>query len=318
LIYAEDGILMASSLVFVVLLAAMTFIVSQLCFYAHDMSTARKRVRRRVDLLPFGRRASNRVNAAAAVVLLGAPSRLAATTLQGDELELARWLEPLHISLDLAPRLFLAVRLSAGVFLATALVLLDYRYAGVRAMPSLVGVGLLGAGLGWYLPHVAMGRLALSRRRSIARGLPDAIELLVIAVEAGLSLEDGMNRIVVELRGPQPAMAAELALTSADLKILPSRDNALQRLAERVNLPSVRSVVVTLSQTLRYGTPLAQALRVIAAELRNDALVKLEEQTNRMPVLLTIPMILFILPSLFLVMGGPAFLKVLDVVGGMK
>ena len=107
-------------------------------------------------------------------------------------------------------------------------------------------------------------------------------------------------------------MAEELELTGADLKILPNRDEALRRLADRVNLPSVNSVVTTLSQTLKYGTPLAQALRVVATELRNDGLLKLEEQANRMPVLLTIPMILFILPSLFLIIGGPAFLRVLD------
>jgi tight adherence protein C len=135
---------------------------------------------------------------------------------------------------------------------------------------------------------------------------------LVISVEAGLALEDAINRIVGELRRSQPAMAEELALTGADLRILPSRDDALRRLAERVKLPSVHSVVITLSQTLKYGTPLAHALRVVAAELRNDELLKLEEQANRMPVLLTVPMIVFILPSIFLMIGGPAFLKVLD------
>ena len=193
-----------------------------------------------------------------------------------------------------------------------ALLLLGYRYAGMGAMWSLVGVASVGAALGWSIPSFALGRLALNRRRAIARGLADAIELLVIAVEAGLSLEDAMHRIVVELRRSRPAIADELAITSADLKILPSRDEALRRLAERVDLPSVHSVVTTLSQTLKYGTPLAQALRVVAEELRNDGLLKLEEQANRMPVLLTVPMILFILPSLFLIIGGPAFLKVLD------
>ncbi len=107
-------------------------------------------------------------------------------------------------------------------------------------------------------------------------------------------------------------MAEELAVTGADLKMLPNSDAALRRLADRVDLPSIRSVVITLSQTLRYGTPLAQALRVVAAELRNDGLRKLEEQANRMPVLLTVPMILFILPSIFMIIGGPAFLKVMD------
>ena len=187
-----------------------------------------------------------------------------------------------------------------------------YRFANLRATPNLVGLGSLGAVFGWSLPHLVIDRLALHRRRSVAQGLADAIELLVISVEAGLSLEDAINRIIGELRHSQPAMADELALTGADLKILPSRDEALRRLAARVNLPSVQSVVVTLSQTLKYGTPLAQALRVVATELRNDDLLKLEEQANRLPVLLTIPMIAFILPSIFLVIGGPAFLKIMD------
>jgi tight adherence protein C len=122
-----------------------------------------------------------------------------------------------------------------------------------------------------------------------------------------------MNRIVIELQASQPVVAQELAVTSADLKMLPNRDDALRRLADRLDMPSVNSIVTTLAQTLKYGTPLAQALRVVASELRNDALLRLEEQAGRMPVLLTIPMILFILPSLFLVIGGPAFLRVLDV-----
>lgn len=134
----------------------------------------------------------------------------------------------------------------------------------------------------------------------------------MISVEAGLSLEDSISRIIPELQRAQPAMAEELAVTGADLRMLPNSDAALRRMADRVDLPSIRSVVITLSQTLKYGTPLAQALRVVAAELRNDGLRKLEEQANRMPVLLTVPMILFILPSIFMIIGGPAFLTVMD------
>jgi tight adherence protein C len=129
---------------------------------------------------------------------------------------------------------------------------------------------------------------------------------------AGLALEDAIDRIVPELRRSQPIVAEELALTSADLKILPSRDVALKRLADRIALTSVHSVVTTLSQTLRYGTPLAQAMRVVASELRNEGLATLEERANRMPVLLTVPMIVFILPSIFLIIGGPAALKIID------
>ena len=268
-------------------------------------------LRQRVDLLGLNVRVSD----------LGSPSdrrqarprrRAASQALSSNDLELARRLQPFHIPAALAPHLFLLVRLSASVVLGMALLLLGYSYGGMGANWSMVGIASGGAALGWSIPSFALGRLALNRRRAIARGLADAIELLVIAVEAGLSMEDAMHRIVVELRRSRPAIADELAITSADLRILPSRDEALRRFAERVDLPSVHSVVTTLSQTLKYGTPLAQALRVVAEELRNDGLLKLEEQANRMPVLLTVSMILFILPSLFLIIGGPAFLKILD------
>jgi tight adherence protein C len=306
------------SAIFLIGLGAMGFVVAALCLFGYDVSTAREVLRQRVDRLGLTGRASDlrsqsdRRQARREGREAWSRRRSASPALLGNDLELARRLEPFRIPAALVPQLFLLARLSASVVLGMALLLLGYRYAGMGATWSMLGVASLGVALGWSIPPFAVGRLALSRRRAIARGLADAIELLVIAVEAGLSLEDAMHRIVVELRRSQPAMADELALTSADLKILPSRDEALHRLAERVDLPSVHSVVTTLSQTLKYGTPLAQALRVVAEELRNDGLLKLEEQANRMPVLLTVPMILFILPSLFLIIGGPAFLKVLD------
>ncbi len=305
--------MLGSSAAFLIGLAATTVAIAGLCFLAYQASATRERLGHRVDRLALARRRPARVSGRRGTRASGALGRLTGTALHDDELEFARRLKPLHIPVTLARRLFLVLRLVVGLVLATALVLLGYRHANLGVMPGLVGLGSLGAAAGWSLPHLVADRLALHRRRSVARGLADAIELLVISVEAGLSLEDAINRIVGELRRSQPAMAEELVLTGADLKILPSRDEALRRLAERVNLPSVHSVVVTLSQTLKYGTPLARALRIVAAELRTDELLKLEEQANRIPVLLTIPMIVFILPSIFLIIGGPAFLKVLDV-----
>jgi tight adherence protein C len=293
-------------------LAATTVVVVGLCLIAYQASAARARLGHRVARLALSRLPA-RVSGGRNLRDSGALGQAPGTALRGDELEFARRLEPLHIPARFARRLFLVLRLAIGLVLATALVLLAYYYANVSAMPNLIGLGSAGAAVGWSLPHLVADRLARQRRRSVARGLTDAIELLVISVEAGLSLEEAINRIVIELRRSQPAMAEELALTAADLRILPSRDDALRRLAERVNLPSVHSVVVTLSQTLKYGTPLAQALRIVAADLRNDELLKLEEQANRMPVLLTVPMIVFILPSIFMIIGGPAFLKILDV-----
>jgi tight adherence protein C len=145
--------------------------------------------------------------------------------------------------------------------------------------------------------------------------MPEALDLLVVCVDAGLSLEDSLARVVSELRRTRPALTDELALTSADLQILPSRDEAFARMADRVDLPSVRSVVATLAQTLRYGTPLAQGLRVIAAEMRNDALVQLEERANQLPALMTVPMMAFIMPTIILIIGGPAALRLMDVLG---
>ncbi len=308
----------ASSLAFLTFLAAMTFIVGELCYFAYEISRARQRLRHRVDLFSGDPRAPERARGSHGGGFSSDPGQLTTPALHGDEIEFARHLKRLHIPAALAPWLYVVLRLLVGAVLSITVVLLGYRYFDGRAMLSLIGLGLLGAALGWSIPHLATTRLAAHRRRSIARALPEAIELLVIGVEAGLSLEDAVSRIVVELRDSQPIMASELALTSADLKILPSRDDALRRLAERVDLPSVHAMVTTLSQTLKYGTPLAQALHAVAAELRNDALITLEKQANRSPVLLPIPMILFILPSLFLIIGGPAFLKVLDVVTRMR
>jgi tight adherence protein C len=183
-------------------------------------------------------------------------------------------------------------------------------FSNSRALPLLIACTL--GGLGWYLPRVILRRMVRKHARAAAAGLPDALELLVVCVEAGLSLEDGIDRIVGELKRTQPALAAELTLTSADLKILPSRDQALEGLATRLDIPIVQSVVSTLSQTFRYGTPLAQAMRVAAAEVRAQAIIDLEERASRLPAIMTVPMMLFIMPTIFLIVGGPAVLHLLD------
>jgi tight adherence protein C len=166
--------------------------------------------------------------------------------------------------------------------------------------------------IGWFLPKLALGYMVKQRTKVVRSGLPDALELLVVCAEAGMSLEDGLGRVVEELQASQPALADELGLTLADLRILPSREQALLNFAERVNVPTVRTVVGTLAQTLRYGTPLAQALRVVAAEMRNEFLFEMEERANRLPAYMTVPVMLFLMPTIFLIVGGPAALKLLD------
>jgi tight adherence protein C len=183
--------------------------------------------------------------------------------------------------------------------------------SGAGGLLPFVGMAV-AAIVGWLAPIIMIRRGIKKRMKIVSSGLPDALELLVVCVEAGLSLEDGLDRVVDELARSQPALTEELALTSADLKILPSRDQALANFAARVDIPTVRSVITTLSQTLRYGTPLAQSLRVVAAEMRSDSLIKLEEQANKLPALLTLPVIVFLMPTIFLIVGGPAALRLID------
>jgi tight adherence protein C len=170
-----------------------------------------------------------------------------------------------------------------------------------------------GGALGWCLPAFAAQRAATHRSAAIVAGLPDALELLVICADAGLALGDGIDRIIKQLERTRPELAEELTSTAADLKVLPSQDLALARLAARVDAPIVQSVVTTLSQTMRYGTPFAKAIRVMATEMRNDSLVRLEERANSMPALLTISMVVFTLPTVLLIVCGPAALHLWDV-----
>ena len=293
--------------------AALTFIVAGASFLGWNVVVARERVSHRVDALCPIRTMPAATGGRIWVRPSAPPAWLSDRALpQATELEIIRRLAGLRVPAEHAVAVFFTFRLVFAFVLILLPSFLSYRYGPGSVLLRTIGVGVVGGCLAWFLPQFIVGRLVRRRMQSIERGLADAIELLCISVEAGLALEDAIDRVVPELWRSQPTMAEELALTSADLKILPSRDAALRRLSARVAVPSVHSVVTTLSQTLRYGTPLAQALRVVASELRSNSLINLEERANKMPVLLTIPMILFILPSVFLIIGGPTALKLID------
>lgn len=218
----------------------------------------------------------------------------------------SRWL----IKWKVAPPRAFALYSIAKPVLAILFAVFTLAFAGLRPTALLFA---MGAGVaGWLTPFVIGRSLASDRTRLVVEGLPEAIELMVVCVDAGLALEDTLDRVIAELAHTRPVLVDELSITSADLKLLPNRDQALFGLAKRIDAPSVRSMVMTLSQTMRYGTPLAQALRTVASELRNDSIFRLEERANSLPTLLTIPMMIFIMPTIFLVIGGPAALRLLD------
>lgn len=180
--------------------------------------------------------------------------------------------------------------------------------SGMIRLTCVVAAAFSGA----YTPVFILRRLIKRRQGHIRRQLPDGLDLLVICAEAGLSLDAAFNRVARDLGPAAPHLADEFGLTAVELGFLPNRRQALQNLARRTDLPAIRGVVNTLVQTERYGTPLASALRVLAAEFREERMLRAEEKAARLPAILTVPMILFILPTLFVVLIGPAIVRVID------
>jgi tight adherence protein C len=214
-------------------------------------------------------------------------------------------------------RLFIAVKATLGIGL-TVLLWLVLSVAGYIPGKFLYQAlaFIAPALIGWRLPDMLIGRLAKRRRRRLAEGVPDALDLLVICVEAGLGLEQSLDRVSRDIAVANPVIAQALGNAVAEMRVLPQMRDALDNLAKNTGLPAIKSVVTTLIQGIQYGTPLSQSLRILSAEMRAKNLIALEERAARLPVLLMIPVILFILPSLFLVIGGPVAIQVIHVLRG--
>jgi tight adherence protein C len=169
-----------------------------------------------------------------------------------------------------------------------------------------VGALALVIFLAYKGPEIVLKNKATKRTDAIRKGLPDALDLLVICAEAGLTVDAAFNRVAKELGRAYPELGDEFALTAIELSFLNERKKAFDNLAFRVNLEAVKGVVTTMVQTERYGTPLASALRVLSAEFRNERMMRAEEKAARLPAIMTVPLIMFILPVLFIVILGPA------------
>ncbi|MFC4294546.1 type II secretion system F family protein [Novosphingobium tardum] len=167
-------------------------------------------------------------------------------------------------------------------------------------------------GAGYKGPDIFIKNKINKRTDLIRKGLPDALDLLVICAEAGLTVDAAFNRVAKELGRAYPELGDEFALTAIELSFLTERRQAFENLAYRVNLDAVKGVVTTMVQTERYGTPLASALRVLSAEFRNERMMRAEEKAARLPAIMTVPLILFILPVLFIVILGPAACSISD------
>jgi tight adherence protein C len=214
-----------------------------------------------------------------------------------------------------ALRTFVAVKTVAAIGLTIGfwVILVSAGYAPHSFIYRVLAV-IAPALLGWRAPDSVIGRMAKRRRRKLSEGVPDALDLLVICVEAGLGLEQSLDRVSRDIAIANPVIGTALANVVAEMRVLPQMRDALDNLAKNTGLPAIKSVVTTLIQGIQYGTPLSQSLRILSAEMRAKNLIA--ERAARLPVLMMIPVILFILPSLFLVIGGPVAIQVIHVLGG--
>lgn len=168
---------------------------------------------------------------------------------------------------------------------------------------------------GFYAPIVMLKNKIVRRQTELRKSLPDGIDLLVICVESGASINESFARVGRELARGHAALSEEFSITAAELSFLPVRRVALDNFLERTGLPAVRGLVTTMLQSERFGTPIAQSLRVLSTEFRDQRMMAAESKAAKLPVLLTIPMMLFILPVLFIVLLGPAALSIMDAMG---
>ena len=197
-----------------------------------------------------------------------------------------------------------------GITMIVGVFVLDWfaDYSAIKRYGILAG-SLIGA---YKAPDVFLKNKIQKRTHAIRKGLPDALDLLVICAEAGLTIDAAFSRVARELGRAYPELGDEFALTSIELGFLTDRRSAFENLAMRIDLEAVRGVVTTMIQTEKYGTPLASALRVLSAEFRNERMMRAEEKAARLPAIMTVPLILFILPVLFIVILGPAACSISD------
>jgi tight adherence protein C len=166
--------------------------------------------------------------------------------------------------------------------------------------------------LGYYVPDLFLSNRITRRRESIMRAFPDALDLLLICVESGMSIEMAFTRVATEVGAQSAELAEEFGLTTAELSYLPDRRLAFDNLAKRCGHPGVKAIAGALNQAEKYGTPLGSALRVCAQENRETRMSEAEKKAAALPAKLTVPMIVFFLPCLFVVIMGPAIIKTMQ------
>ena len=232
----------------------------------------------------------------------------------------ARTLSELENTLStasLAGKNGLALFIGSKVLLALTMLLVSLAVVAHFSLPSKLHYFLpvFATVIGLVAPDYVVGQLRKRYLAAVARGVPDALDMMVICSEAGLGLEPAIARVGDELEQAHPEMARELRATAHEMQLMSDRRLVFVNMGDRTKLESLRRLGSTLIQTMQFGTPLTQALRTLASEMRQEQMTLYEGRAAKLPVMLTFPMILFILPCVFIVVGGPAALKVMGMLG---
>jgi tight adherence protein C len=208
---------------------------------------------------------------------------------------------------------FIAMKVLTAIICAVLTwFLLEWRQFLTSLMLARLAAVAAGLILGWRLPDIILNSLVSRRRLRLEQGMPDALDLLVICAESGLSLNQSIDEISRQLRLSNKDVADEFAATSAEMRITPDFGKALDNFVERTGLANLGSLVATLKQSIKFGTPLAESLRTIAGEMRAERHALIEQRAARLPVLLAIPMLLFILPCVIMIVATPVTIRFLD------
>ena len=263
-------------------------------------------------------RERDRLSAPEKVSLRQAPKQLVAKIV--DDFNLGKWLaqEAARDKLIMAgyrgqaPYVtFLFFRLVTPVLLFIAATVYVFLISHMeKSVPVKIGICVVAAYLGLQAPMLFLKNAISKRQLSIKRAFPDALDLLLICIESGMSIESAFRKVSLEIATQSVALSEEFTLTTAELSYLQDRKVAYENLARRTGLEGVKSVCLALQQSERYGTPLGQSLRVMAQENRDMRMNEAEKKAAALPPKLTVPMILFFLPVLFVVILGPTFIKV--------
>ena len=223
-------------------------------------------------------------------------------------------LEGMIAGFGMSPPAVVPVILGVKAVLVFAIPAIGFAYvhlAGFSGTEQLVAVCLC-IPLGILGPEWTLAWLRRRYMASLRRGIPDALDLLVVCSEAGMALESALEHVSREIRHSNPAVSVALAKLLDELMVLPDRREAFRNFGERTRIEGARRMATMLGQSMQYGTPLSQVLRTIAVDLRRDRILALETKAAKLPVLLVLPLILFIMPSMFIVLVGPATMKLTD------